>query len=198
MVTPAHPLPYGILISRSTADSLGLAYSDSIVMATPRTPATQSQVDALNGRISAITGIPDSYATYVENGPSRGASGLAWALVALSALVAVAAASIAIGLARADGRRDQVTLAAVGASPSVRRGFGFWQAIMLAGVGAILGALTGLVPAIALTLPGGSTQFSAPWLQIAVAATMLPLAIASVTWLTAGRVTIDTRRAAIE
>jgi ABC-type lipoprotein release transport system permease subunit len=91
-----------------------------------------------------------------------------------------------------------VTLAAIGASPSVRRGFGFWQAIVLAGVGAILGALTGLVPAIALTLPGSGTEFTAPWPQIAVAATVLPLAIACVTWLTPTRVTIDIRRTAIE
>jgi putative ABC transport system permease protein len=197
-VSPAHGLPYGILISRPTADTLGLSYSSSIVIASPRTPPTQAQLDALNGRISAVTGVPDSYAAYVENGPPHVASGLAWALVGLSALIAVAAASIAIALARADGRRDQVTLAAIGASPSVRRGFGFWQAIVLAGVGAILGALTGLVPAIALTLPGSGTEFTAPWPQIAVAATVLPLAIACVTWLTPTQVTIDIRRTAIE
>lgn len=197
-VSPAHGLPYGILISRPTADALGLAYSDSIVVASPRTPPTQAQLDSLNGQISAVTGVPDSYATYVENGPPRAASGFAWALVGLSALVAIAAASIAIALARADGRRDQVTLAAVGASASVRRGFGFWQAILLAGVGAILGALTGLVPAIALTLPGSGIAFTAPWLQIGVAATVLPLAIACVTSLTARRVNLDVRRTSIE
>lgn len=197
-VSPAHTLPYGILISRSVADALGLAYSKSIVVASPRTLPSQTQRDALNGRISAVTGVPDSYATYVENGPSRTASGLAWALVGLSAFVAIAAASIAIALARADGRRDQVTLAAIGATASVRRSFAFWQAIILAGVGAILGALTGLVPAIALTLPGSGIELTAPWPQIAVAAAVLPLAIASVTWLTAGRVSIDIQRTAIE
>lgn len=197
-VSPAHDLPYGILLSRPTADALGLAYSASIVVASPDTPPTTSQVDTLNGRVGALTGVPDSNAAYVENGPPRRAGGLAWALVALSGLVAVAAASIAIALARADGRRDQLTLAAVGASRSVRRGIGFWQAAVLTGVGAVFGALTGLVPAIALTLPGSGVTFTPPVLQIAVSAAVLPLAIACVAWLTAGRANLGIRRTAIE
>ncbi|GAA1439097.1 hypothetical protein [Leifsonia poae] len=198
LVTPAHPLPYGALISRATADRLGLQYTDGLVLADPRTAPTRNQLDALNARISAVTGFPDSFASYVETGPPRAAGGFAWALVGLSALVAIAAAAIAIGLARADGRRDENTLAAVGASPRIRRGFGFWQAVVLAGVGAVLGALVGLVPALALTLPGSATQFSAPWLQIAVAATVLPLAIACASWLALGRRPTELRRAAIE
>ena len=105
----------------------------------------------------------------------------------MSALIAVTAAAVAIGLARFDGRRDQATLAAIGSSPRVQRGFGFWQAVMIAGTGAVLGTAIGLIPPIALTLPGSGTSFAAPWLLIITIAILLPFTIACGSWLFPGR-----------
>lgn len=193
-----HPLPYGIFVAPVTAARLGLSYSPSRVLASTKTPPTQPQIDALNQRIDGILGTPGSFHALVERGPTQSAGAWAWGLLGLSTLVAIGAAAIAIGLARADGRRDQAALSAVGASPGIRRGFGFWQAIVLAGTGSVLGAAVGLVPALALTLPGAATDFSAPWLQIAASATLMPLAIACAAWLLTGRSKLQLRRAAIE
>lgn len=193
-----HSLPYGIFISPATAHSLGLDYNDQLVLASTKTPVTQDQIDALNQAIDVIVGVPGGFYTDVERGPAASAGAWAWALLGLAGLIAIGAAAVAIGLARADGRKDQAALTAVGASPRVRRGFGFWQAVVLTGTGAVLGAAVGLVPALALTLPGSGTTFTAPWLQIGATAVLMPLVIAGATWVFTGRGRSDFRRAAIE
>lgn len=53
------------------------------------------------------------------------------------------------GLA-ADGRADLSTLAAVGASPRVRRALSMSQSAVIAGIGSLLGAAAGLGGAIAV------------------------------------------------
>jgi hypothetical protein len=193
-----HPLPYGVFISPATARSLHLDYADSLVLASTKTPATQEQLDGIASRVDVAIGVPGSYFADAERGPATDAGLTSWALLGLAGVIAIGAAAIAIGLARADGRRDQAALAAIGAGPRVRRGFGFWQAVVLTGTGSVLGAAVGLVPALALTLPGTGTTFDAPWLQIAATAVLMPLAIAAASWLFVGRGRVSVRRAAIE
>lgn len=195
---PVHSIQFGMVISSETADKLGLTYASASVLASTETPPTQAQVDALNGAIDTLIQSPGGYHAQVERGPHDVSGVFSWGILGLSALIAIAAAAVAIGLARFDGRGDQATLNAVGSSPGVRRGFGFWQAIVLAGTGAVLGSAVGLVPAVALTLPGSGTMFAAPWLPIIMTATVMPLAIACGSWLIAGRRKAELRRAAIE
>ena len=183
----AHPLNFGIFISEQTAQTLGLDYTDSTVLASTTSLPTDSQTDALNAAIDTLIQQPGQYWAEVERGPTTVSDALSWGLLALSALIAVGAAAVAIGLARFDGRRDQATLAAIGSSPRVQRGFGFWQAVMIAGTGAVLGTAIGLIPPIALTLPGSGTSFAPPWLLIITIAILLPLAIACLSWLFPGR-----------
>ncbi len=183
----AHPINFGIFISEQTAQTLGLDYADSIVLASTTTLPTDDQTDALNAAIDTLIQQPGQYWAEVERGPTMASNALSWGLLALSALIAVGAAAVAIGLARFDGRRDQATLAAIGSSPRVQRGFGFWQAVMIAGTGAVLGTAVGLIPPIALTLPGSGTSFAAPWLLIMTIAILLPFAIACISWLFPGR-----------
>jgi ABC-type lipoprotein release transport system permease subunit len=140
----------------------------------------------------------------VETGPQSFAAPWAWALLGLTALIALASAAIAIGLARADGQRDDAVLTSLGAAPRVRREFGFWQAIVIAGVGSVIGVLLGLVPSLALSLPqdsaGHSMQaFAPPWLQLALTAVVLPATIAIGSWLTASGTRVRfTSRSAID
>ena len=58
------------------------------------------------------------------------------ALLLGSAVVTLGAAAVATGLAQADGRADQATLAAVGADPRLRRRLTAFQAAVVAGLGA--------------------------------------------------------------
>ncbi|MEV6690702.1 ABC transporter permease [Micromonospora sp. NPDC051196] len=65
-------------------------------------------------------------------------------LAGVSAVVTVGAAGIATGLAAAEGRADLSTLAAVGASPGVRRLLSLCQAGVIAVLGSALGIIAGL------------------------------------------------------
>ena len=195
---PEHPLYFGVLISKATADRLGLDYRDSVVIASTKTVPTTQEQDALNQAISAL---PDNngewsriYAS-LETGPTDYFAPWVWGLLGLAGLIAIASSAVAIGLARFDGRQDDATLSALGAGRVVRRSFAFWQAIIIAGIGSVLGAATGLVPAWALSAVG--LPFVPPWLQIGIAVVALPLVIASGSWLLATRSKVSARRVAI-
>ena len=63
-------------------------------------------------------------------------------------------------LALSDARPDLATLSAVGASPRTRRGVAAAYAVVVGGVGAVLGAAVGFIPGIAVTWPLTSTSGS--------------------------------------
>ena len=118
-----------------------------------------------------------------------------WGLLGLAGLIAIASSAVAIGLARFDGRQDDATLSALGAGRLVRKSFAFWQAVIIAGLGSVLGAATGLVPAWALSAVG--LPFVPPLLQIGLVVVGLPLLIACGSWLLATRNKVSARRMAI-
>ena len=190
---PKHPIHFGVFISKETADSLGLEYRDSMLLGSTVKQFDTAQRDALT---EVTSGLPDGIYVDAEMGSPQYADVLSWALLGLSALIAIASAAVAIGLARFDGRQDDATLAALGAGHVVRRSFAFWQALIIAGVGTLLGAGMGLVPAFALD--GNSNMpFSPPWLQIGLIVVALPLLIACGSWLFAGRSKVSARRMSI-
>lgn len=194
-----HPLYFGVLITRATADRLGLDYRDSVIIASTKAVPTTQEQDALNQAISVLPGNsdPNGMAVYaqVETGPPDYAGPLMWGLLGLAGLIALASSAIAIGLARFDGLQGDATLSALGAGRVVRKRFAFWQAIIIAGIGSVLGAATGLVPAWALSAIG--LPFEPPWLLIGIAVVGLPLLIAAGSWLLATRNKVSARRVAI-
>lgn len=195
---PKHPIYFGVFISKSTADRLNLDYGESAVIASTKTLPTTQQQDALQQAISALPGNnTDGSRIYahVETGPTDYYSGLIWGLLGLAGLIAVASSAVAIGLARFDGRQDDATLSALGAGRLVRRSFAFWQAVIIAGIGSVLGAATGLLPAWALSAVG--LPFVPPWPQITITVVALPLVIACGSWLLATRSKVSARRVAI-
>ena len=108
-------------------------------------------------------------------------------------------------LALSDARPDLATLSAVGAAPRSRRGVAASYALVVGFVGAILGALVGFIPGVAITYPltsqnmgvcstNASGMFSCetsgpfldiPWLMILALVILLPLLTAAIVGLTA-------------
>lgn len=78
----------------------------------------------------------------------------------------------------------------------LRRSFAFWQALLLAGLGTLLGVGIGLIPPLALSA-NPEVPFAAPWMQIGLAVVVLPLVIACASWLFAGQNKVSSRRMAI-
>lgn len=185
--TVERPINFGVFVSKATADRFGLPYVDSLVLASLKTPATPAQEDAARQATAAVTGEPSGSSFRIERGPASFAQLTSWALLGASAFIAIASSAVAIGLARFDGLRDDATLSSLGAGRRTRRNFAFWQALVLCGLGAALGAVLGILPAFALALPGTGVPFAPPWIQIALTAVGLPLGIACASWLLARR-----------
>jgi hypothetical protein len=194
---PEHPIYFGVFVSPKTADAIGLDYADSLVMASTKTMPTTAQSDALT---QTMVNLPDNrngqINAQIERGPQPFAAIWVWGLVGLSALIAMAAAAVAIGLARFDGRQDDATLSSLGAGRRLRRDFAFWQALFITGAGAVLGAGTGLIPALALSA-NTAMPFAPPWFQIALTAVALPLVIAAGNWLFTRSSRISARRVTV-
>jgi len=185
---PEHPLPYAIFMLDSTADALQLDYRPSMVVSNLGAAPSQAGLDHARGALAAVSrDVPLN----VESGPQVFGATWTWALLALTAIIALVTAAITIGLARADGHRDNAVLTSLGASPRVRRAFGFWQAVVIVGLGSVIGVLLGLVPSFALSLTRDGSglsllPFAPPWLQLALIVVALPALVAAGAALTAG------------
>ncbi|WP_316519894.1 FtsX-like permease family protein [Kitasatospora brasiliensis] len=124
----------------------------------------------------------DRFATLrVERGYQPKNDALTLALTGFAALVVLGAAGIATGLAAADSRQDQATLAAVGAPPRIRRSMAGLQCTLIALLGALLGAANGFVPAVGLlkSRAGGfgakPALIAAPWVELLLIVLALPV-----------------------
>ncbi|KJY36421.1 ABC transporter permease [Streptomyces sp. NRRL S-495] len=104
------------------------------------------------------------------------------ALGGFAVVVVLGAAAVATGLAAADSRNDRATLAAVGAPPRMNRIQAGLQCTLIAGIGAVLGTVSGFVPALGLLRSHASGQigapavpFAAPWGLLLLITVVLPV-----------------------
>lgn len=146
----------------------------------------------------SIAGFSDDAGLFVERGYTPGDDLLIVAIVLWSGglLLMLAGTLTATFLAIGDARSDLATLQAVGAEPRTRRRVAASYALLVSGVGAVLGVVVGFVPGIAtaraLTYAdywgGGVTTgpyVTIPWLLIAAVVVGLPLLASAVVGLTA-------------
>ncbi|WP_380278253.1 FtsX-like permease family protein [Kitasatospora purpeofusca] len=119
----------------------------------------------------------------VERGyqPKRDVNTLA--LGGFAAVVVLGAAAVATGLAAADSLGDRATLAAVGAPPRIHRVQAGLQCALIAGIGGVLGTVSGFVPALGLLrsrlaseLGGSGVPVAVPWELLLLVTVVLPVA----------------------
>ncbi|TDC20301.1 ABC transporter permease [Streptomyces sp. 8K308] len=146
---------FELLVSPAAAEAAGLVtVADGSYYATDRMP-TGAEQQAVAGALEDLAtrgGVVGGLATYVEDGFEADTSMEMLILSLAAGLLALGAAGIATGLAQADSEADLTTLAAVGASPRVRRTLSGLQCGLVAAMGVLLGGLSGLIPAIALRI----------------------------------------------
>lgn len=99
----------------------------------------------------------------------------------LAALVTLIGVAIAVALSAAEGRRELATLSAVGADPAVRRRLAGAQALVISGVGALVGVALGTFVSYALRATFGAPSFTVPWANLAGVGLGVPLLAALVT-----------------
>lgn len=154
-----------------------------------------------------LGGIADGASLYVERGYQAPDEIFILLLVlfTLGGVLMLGGTLTATFLALSDARPDLATLSAVGAAPRSRRGVAASYALVVGFVGAILGALVGFIPGVAITYPltassadfctssnngpmtcGASGPFlDIPWLLIVGLVVALPLLTALIVGLTA-------------
>ncbi|GAA1416005.1 hypothetical protein GCM10009639_70180 [Kitasatospora putterlickiae] len=191
------------LLSPDTARRLGLTTTDA---GSVWLPATAPGDAAEQKARAALAKVSDGVDLEVERGYRSDNDLVILGLTVFAGLVALGAAGIATGLAAADSQRDLTTLAAVGAAPGVRRTLSGFQCGVIAAMGALLGAVAGFVPAVALRkveaaaayYPGMSLEEKAakgvlefPWLTIGGTVILLPLlAVALAALFTRSRISL--------
>jgi putative ABC transport system permease protein len=150
LTLPAHHISanaYGLqaLLPPATAERLGLTLFDlGSLYTTTRTPtdAERQAVDA------ALAPLADPPFVLVETGYEGNDIAPALLILTLCAgLLTLGAAGIATGLAQADAGPDLATLAAVGAPPRARRLLSGLQCGLIAAMGVVLGAVSGVISA---------------------------------------------------
>lgn len=183
--------PY--LISPAGAKKLGISGGRESLVLTLDHHITSVELQRAN-RVLAEQGIDTSLV--VENGYQSRLGAANLITLAVAVLVAIGAAAIATGLSLADGQPDLETLAAVGGSPGTRRMVAGSTALVVTGLGTLIGVPVGfaiadglvrlrdqgLATAYALgnSPPplGQSTPFVVPWLNIVVAVVAVPVVTA--------------------
>ena len=190
-----------VLLSPALAERMGIERGGFQVVAAYDEPLAVNAQDAIR-RDAAALSTPAVYTdARWEPGPTDASPWLAL-VVAATAVLAIGASAIALGLARVERRPDDATLAAVGGSRMLRRNIAGWQAAIVAGVGMLTGVAAGILPVWGVSLAAQGTynpaQFSdMPWPWLAALAVGLPVAIALASWLVPPRHPDLTRRTAI-
>ncbi len=191
------PSAYPVLLSPAAAERLGVQTVVRSWVGLFAEPPSTAVMDRLRADAETASAQGQIYDVRAENGPD---SPLPWLVLVLGVLsvIVISAAAISLGLARIERREDDATLAAVGATARLRRAVSAWQAIIIAGVGCVVGVLLGIVGTWALTQAVRGTLLSdlpATWL-LAIALG-LPLLIALVSLLIRPPNATLTRRTAI-
>ncbi|MDR7189147.1 MFS family permease [Microbacterium sp. BE35] len=198
IVVDAPLQPVAIAVAPSTAERLGMVLVPERVVATTPAPLAWAERDRMQAQAELLSGAAFTLAPGVEEGPPSDAAWMVPLLAAVAVLV-LGVSAVALGLARFERRPDDATIAAVGGTRSLRRGIGFWQGLIIAGLGALAGAAVGVLAPIGFSIQSeGALQISdIPWWLIAAVVVALPLAIAVTNWLAPPRRPELTRRTAI-
>ncbi|WP_205472626.1 FtsX-like permease family protein [Nocardioides sp. SYSU D00038] len=171
------------VLSPGAADRAGVAVGKVGVVV--EGDLSEAEEQEIGEQVAAVS---DAASFYVERGYQGDDETLVIQLVlaGLGAVLMLGGTLTATFLALSDARPDLATLSAVGASPRTRRAVAASYALVVGGLGALLGALVGFVPGIAVTYPltgqyapGGGHFLDVPWLMVLGVVVVLPLLTAA-------------------
>lgn len=172
-----------LVIPPALADSLGLTTITRLAVADRRDPTPDDRQVA---HLRDLPGIDVDIQTEDRLASYR----LVFVLLTLLGVGIVGlATATAVALARVDGREDADTLISVGARPSTARWSAAASALLISGLGSVLGVAVGLLPGIraaaALTGGFGERFVEIPWALLGVVGVVIPVAVTGIAFLTA-------------
>ena len=156
VVVDAPYAPAAVIVAPDALKSRGLPVPRNAILVVPPEP-----IPGLEPWTDQLVGSAGLQVVSVESGPPHSSMGstswgepvtvgpveVGWRLAILPLAFALLATVLVTALALGDARPELATMAAVGASPRVRRRFAMWAAVVVASVGSALGALAGIAPA---------------------------------------------------
>jgi putative ABC transport system permease protein len=187
------------MMTEETARSLGFTVATFTMYATTTRMPTEAEQEELTAALGG------EYEVHVDRPTESDVQQALTILGLVAAIITLAAAALATGLAAADGRRDLTTLAAVGATPTLRKLLSLSQAGVIAGIGGLLGTTAGVGSALALlaALNVGYSNFwphpelnplTIPWPNIAISLLVVPaVAMLGAALFTRSRLPIERR-----
>jgi putative ABC transport system permease protein len=182
------------VIAPAVADRLEIA-PQVVSLAVTGVQVTDKQEEDIDEGLTAVAG---DAGLYVERGYQADDADVVaqLVLIVLGAVLMLGGTLTATFLALSDARPDLATLSAIGASPRTRRRVAAAYAVVVGGVGALMGAAVGFIPGIAVSRPLTSQGYSSsggggvithsgpyldiPWLMVLALVVVLPLLTALV------------------
>jgi putative ABC transport system permease protein len=179
------------VVAPEVAAALGTTPEVVSLAVTGRDVTEDQQSDVDEG----LAAVAQSASLYVERGfvPEDDVVVAQLVLIVLGAVLMLGGTLTATFLALSDARPDLATLSAVGAAPRTRRAVAAAYAVVVGGVGAVLGAAVGFIPGLAVTWPltsqsaEGCSEFNGtadcvgsgpfldvPWLMVVGLVVVLP------------------------
>ncbi|WP_353112054.1 FtsX-like permease family protein [Microbacterium sp.] len=187
-----------VILSPTAAEEAGIEAFTTTWVGIFRTPVAVSAQDRMRADAETASRGDGIYSVFVEKGPD---STLPWLILVLAgvSVIVLAAAGITLGLARIERRDDDATLAAVGATRRLRRAVSAWQALIVVGVGCLIGVGIGVIGIWTATqsMPGYFLMQDLPFAWLALLGVGLPLGVALVSLTIRPTQAVLTRRTAI-
>lgn len=175
--------PAVAVMSPDLVDGLGLEVEELGTFVVPGPIGKELQ----QGLAEELAALDTNSSVYVERGyqPDPAVRIIQMVLALLGGILMLGGTLTATFLALSDARPDLATMAAVGARPRTRRRVAASYALVVGGVGALLGAPVGFIPGIAISRPltqqwgTDASSLDVPWLLIAIVVVGLPLLTAA-------------------
>lgn len=181
----ARPRLASVVIPPQVAQELDLSVAafEGVIDRRDPTPSA-AQLDALRE-------VPGISVNLQESSVHESNTIVFWLLTLLGTGIVGLATGTAVALARIDSRDDATTLVSMGATPSTARWTAATSALLIGGLGSVLGVAVGFVPgaraARALTDDYGDQFLTIPWALLGTVGVGFPLVIAAIACATAGR-----------
>lgn len=164
-----------IMISKATADSLGIDYKSGIMVVNYQKALTVAQTDQLNADLNGDYNLETGYSSDPEL--------IAWIIFAIGGFFVLASTGIALGLAQIEARADLSTLGSIGAPRSFRARVLSFQALLLTALGTSLGSATGYYLAWSMLTVDGENMFKVALPQFLMLVVGIPILTATIFWL---------------
>jgi putative ABC transport system permease protein len=163
------------VISPETAAKHSIPVAETGIFLAAPTPFTQGDSDAAYAAL-----VREDVYMYRQEVPGGYDRMIQMASLGVVLLVALVATAIALGLARAEARRDDFTLASLGASPGLTKAVAGWQGAITVFLALMLGITCALGQQWVTAHKTFLVSFSPPWLILGAVLVLVPALVGGI------------------